>query len=200
LNTLVHSIREVQGTNDEMQKYMYYINDGVYGSFNCVIYDHAVVRPELLKNYDGRETYECSIWGPTCDGLDQVCPKEFLPKLDMGDWMLFRNMGAYTLVAGGTFNGFPTPKVHYVASYDSFIKLKDFTPPEDFVTENVPIFMKAGVGNNRDAVGWVAAAADLVDPNGSCMSFNDVFDNKPSGMAIPCDSFLFEFPTNIEAQ
>lgn len=24
---------------------MYYINDGVYGSFNCIIYDHAVCTP-----------------------------------------------------------------------------------------------------------------------------------------------------------
>lgn len=29
--------------------FMYYINDGVYGSFNCLIYDHAVVEPVLLK-------------------------------------------------------------------------------------------------------------------------------------------------------
>jgi ornithine decarboxylase len=28
---------------------MYYINDGVYGSFNCVLYDHAVVTPQPLK-------------------------------------------------------------------------------------------------------------------------------------------------------
>ena len=29
-------------------KYMYYINDGVYGSFNCVLYDHYVPEPCFL--------------------------------------------------------------------------------------------------------------------------------------------------------
>lgn len=27
---------------------MYYINDGVYGSFNCVLYDHYVPEPSLF--------------------------------------------------------------------------------------------------------------------------------------------------------
>jgi hypothetical protein len=29
---------------------MYYINDGVYGSFNCVLYDHYVPEPSFLAN------------------------------------------------------------------------------------------------------------------------------------------------------
>ena len=28
---------------------MYYVNDGVYGSFNCLLYDHAEVEPSLLE-------------------------------------------------------------------------------------------------------------------------------------------------------
>lgn len=28
---------------------MYYVNDGVYGSFNCILYDHAHVQPLLQK-------------------------------------------------------------------------------------------------------------------------------------------------------
>ena len=34
--------------NDELH-YMYYVNDGVYGSFNCLLYDHAEVEPSLLE-------------------------------------------------------------------------------------------------------------------------------------------------------
>lgn len=29
--------------------FMYYVNDGVYGSFNCILYDHAHVKPLLQK-------------------------------------------------------------------------------------------------------------------------------------------------------
>lgn len=28
--------------------YMYYVNDGVYGSFNCVLYDHYIPQPVLF--------------------------------------------------------------------------------------------------------------------------------------------------------
>lgn len=28
---------------------MYYVNDGVYGSFNCILYDHACCMPTLHK-------------------------------------------------------------------------------------------------------------------------------------------------------
>jgi len=28
---------------------MYYVNDGVYGSFNCLLFDHAEIEPNLLE-------------------------------------------------------------------------------------------------------------------------------------------------------
>ena len=126
----------------------YYINDGVYGSFNCVVYDHAVVRPVPLTSSliasdlptfhkyiassspvhvtaagPGSVTEErpcapgehpSSVWGQTCDGFDVVLPKVNLPRLAIGDWLCFENMGAYTVAAGSTFNGFPKPEITYL--------------------------------------------------------------------------------------
>lgn len=57
---------------------------------------------------------ECSIWGPTCDALDQVLESCLMPEMDIGDWVIFQNMGAYTLPVASPFNGFPVPKVHAV--------------------------------------------------------------------------------------
>lgn len=57
---------------------------------------------------------QASVWGPTCDGLDQVVNNCLLPPLDIGDWLIFEDMGAYTLPVASQFNGFPTPKVHAV--------------------------------------------------------------------------------------
>jgi ornithine decarboxylase len=57
-----------------------------------------------------------TIWGPTCDGLDQVTGPLMLPEMDIGEWFVFQNMGAYTLPVASTFNGMPVPKVHSVAS------------------------------------------------------------------------------------
>lgn len=33
----------------EDYSYMYYINDGIYGSFNCILYDHNIPTPEIVK-------------------------------------------------------------------------------------------------------------------------------------------------------
>lgn len=39
-----------------------------------------------------------------------------LPEMHVGDWMLFENMGAYTVAAASTFNGFQRPTIYYVMS------------------------------------------------------------------------------------
>ncbi|XP_069831827.1 ornithine decarboxylase [Dendropsophus ebraccatus] len=115
-------VTEQSGSDDEDDSscdktLMYYVNDGVYGSFNCILYDHAHVKPVLQKkpNFD-EKYYSSSIWGPTCDGLDRIVERFDLPELQVGDWMLFENMGAYTVAASSTFNGFQRPTLFYVMS------------------------------------------------------------------------------------
>jgi ornithine decarboxylase len=107
-----------------------YLSDGVYGSFNCILYDHQNPVPKILSHegrfqYDCPERYnhptagkyKCSIWGPTCDGLDCIAPSFQLPAvLEVGDWLYFDDMGAYTICAATRFNGFRASKVFYVNS------------------------------------------------------------------------------------
>ena len=97
-----------------------YINDGVYGAFNCIMFDHQTVHPYVLS-LDGsfhvpmmEELSTCSVWGPTCDSIDCVCPSTKLPSsLRVGDWLGFDNMGAYTVCAASQFNGFEVSNVIY---------------------------------------------------------------------------------------
>jgi ornithine decarboxylase len=98
----------------EEPSHMYYINDGVYGSFNCIMYDHAHPEPRVIS--DSPDRFTSSIWGPTCDGLDCVVPECKLPELEVGQWMYFADMGAYTIAAGSTFNGMPRPHIFYVCN------------------------------------------------------------------------------------
>lgn len=93
----------------------YYIDDGIYGSFNCLMYDHAEVTPHVLKKADGSggSPEICSVWGPTCDGLDCVKRDALLPPLQAGDWLWWENMGAYTAAAASSFNGFAPPPALY---------------------------------------------------------------------------------------
>ncbi|KAH9629102.1 hypothetical protein HF086_008551 [Spodoptera exigua] len=106
---------------------MYFINDGVYGSFNCVLYDHQHVVAEPL-NDNGSAPAPCSVWGPTCDGLDCVLPATRLPRLAIGDWLIFRDMGAYTLPVASPFNGFPVPTVRPVVDARLACILKELRP------------------------------------------------------------------------
>jgi len=184
LMTQVHSVREVingEGGNS----FMYYINDGVYGSFNCVLYDHAVVKPETLRDSnENEEQIQCSIWGPTCDGLDKVCSDVFLPSLAVGEWLVFNDMGAYTLVAAGTFNGFPISKIHYIATKEAWYTLREFFAIENLVTENVPVFMEAAVGMDRDGIGWDgfnASSHPLLNGN-NILSCDEMSHNDPEGI------------------
>ena len=110
---------------------MYFVNDGLYGSFNCVLYDHAqpdvrVLPPAAEAPAAGAAAVAveaaveaaveepCSIWGPTCDGLDCIAKEAKLPELQVGDWLYYDDMGAYTAAAGSTFNGMPLPDKHYL--------------------------------------------------------------------------------------
>lgn len=134
----IYSIRNVcqsDGTENDINgnpmkvHRMYFINDGVYGSFNCILYDHQVVVPKPLNDYSNTKLYSSSIWGPTCDGLDQVIEEVKLPEMSVGDWLIFEDMGAYTLPVASSFNGFPIPKVHIVVEDNIWMLLKDNMAP-----------------------------------------------------------------------
>ncbi|XP_065291896.1 ornithine decarboxylase-like isoform X1 [Dermacentor albipictus] len=61
-----------------------------------------------------------TIWGATCHPWDMiVCRSHFFAVSD-GEWLVFDNMGAYTLVQASGFNGFGFPRVHYIASTACF--------------------------------------------------------------------------------
>lgn len=97
-----------------------YINDGVYGAFSCILFDHQKVQPYVLSlngsfHVSSAERLgTCSVWGPTCDSIDCVCPVTQLPDaLRVGDWLGFDNMGAYSICAASHFNGFEVSNVTY---------------------------------------------------------------------------------------
>jgi len=111
--------------------YMIYVNDGVYGNFSCIVFDHYTPIPKVLragdKVYYGTplssgtltgDGVQYSIWGPTCDGIDRITEQiRFDQVLHVGDWLYFENMGAYTKCSATTFNGFSNQHdVVYVCS------------------------------------------------------------------------------------
>jgi len=110
-----------------LKSYMLYLNDGVYGNFSSIMFDHQHPVPQILKcgdrlllgdQGDSENTHhlqqrekglaiEYSIWGPTCDGIDCISAScTFSETLDVGDWLMFEEMGAYTKCSATRFNGF----------------------------------------------------------------------------------------------
>lgn len=125
LTLVVNVIAKRETENEEGNKsIMYYVNDGVYGSFNCLLYDHAEVQPEVKQSL-AVVKYDSSVWGPTCDGLDCLNERILLPELNVGDWLVYKNMGAYTMCAASNFNGMPKPKLNYVVQYSVYKKLQN---------------------------------------------------------------------------
>ncbi|KAK1756924.1 ornithine decarboxylase [Echria macrotheca] len=112
--------RTIEDASGRDASYMVYINDGLYGNFSCIMFDHQNPEAKVLRA-GGRMLYntpaaeaaaggsgiEYSIWGPTCDGIDRITESiRFHTELDVGDWLYFENMGAYTKCSATTFNGF----------------------------------------------------------------------------------------------
>jgi ornithine decarboxylase len=87
----------------------YYLDDGLYGSYSGQMYDHARYPVEALVA-EG-PTYPSVLAGPTCDSIDVIKEHVDLPKLDIGDLLVGRQMGAYTWASASEFNFFPRATV-----------------------------------------------------------------------------------------
>jgi len=112
----VHSARIVEHPNGT-QEHQYYVNDGLYQSFNCMLYDHA--HPEILPLIPANSNTEyrtTTIWGPTCDSMDCLMKLQPFPATAVGDCLFVSDFGAYTMAAGSPFNGFETTRYEYVCS------------------------------------------------------------------------------------
>lgn len=118
--------RTVEDPESGTKSYMLYLNDGVYGNFSSIMFDHQHPVPQILKCGDKTasqlalddQATEYSIWGPTCDGIDCISQScTFAKTLDVGDWLFFEAMGAYTKCSATRFNGFTDKhEVIYVSS------------------------------------------------------------------------------------
>lgn len=53
----------------------------------------------------------------TCAGRDKIGDAE-LPECEVGDWLCFEDMGAYTIASATNFNGFPKAVPYYYVTED----------------------------------------------------------------------------------
>jgi diaminopimelate decarboxylase len=98
-------------TNEKM--ITYYISDGVYKSFSNIIFDYG--KPEFIPfNERTEKTYQSILYGESCDSLDIISKNCQLPSLAIGESIVVKNMGAYTIASATEFNGFTKAEVFYI--------------------------------------------------------------------------------------
>lgn len=98
---------------------MYYVNDGMYQSFNIVKLDGLTpdLKP-IIRNglYVGGEStgklLETTVWGPSSNDNDCL-GSVMLPEMKTGDWLCVDDMGSYSGCADSEFCGFEKTMVIY---------------------------------------------------------------------------------------
>jgi ornithine decarboxylase len=182
-------LRKENSFVDHSKSIMYYVNDGVYASFNCLFYDHAECFPCLIK--ENRSTssttlYKSSLWGPTCDGLDVISKECHLPELEIGEAMVFKNMGAYTLSGAVAFNGIPLARCIYTCS-TSWETIKNAFDEQQPVEYSCESFMMNDTCGVAASLSFMAESSD--NQKKSCFEYNtdassDEEASQTSGISI----------------
>jgi ornithine decarboxylase len=120
-HTLVLQVIGKKCITDHNTTMVYTVNESVYNSFNCIIFDCYIpdFKP-LMKGSDKTSldklvegfkppyntVYSTRVFGYSCDSMDLLAENVMLPNLYVGDWVYLENFGAYTYSASSSFNGF----------------------------------------------------------------------------------------------
>lgn len=101
--TAVNLITRVIGIQTRGGQLWYFLDEGLYGTFSGVIFDHWDF--ELATYRDGKPI-AATFAGPSCDSFDVMFRDKLTPPLAVDDLILVPNCGAYTSASATTFNGF----------------------------------------------------------------------------------------------
>ncbi|MFH4979308.1 hypothetical protein AB6A40_006017 [Gnathostoma spinigerum] len=108
-------------TNDEYDSgstaFIYHTNEGFFGSFGCLLSEKCCPCCEPLWDSESdidTVTY-ASIRGPTHNDLDVIQSVTRLQQMKVGDWLLWKDMGAYSMGNEETLGetSTPSPNVYY---------------------------------------------------------------------------------------
>ena len=101
--TAVNLVTSVIGTKDRGGTPWYILDEGIYGCFSGIMYDHWTYP---LHCFGKGEKKPSVFAGPSCDGIDVLYRDFMAPQLHVGDNLLVTEMGSYTSVSATRFNGF----------------------------------------------------------------------------------------------
>ncbi|MCR5346761.1 MAG: type III PLP-dependent enzyme [Fretibacterium sp.] len=105
--TAVNLVASVIGTKNRGGKPWYILNEGIYGAFSGILFDHWTYPITCFASGDRIPSI---VAGPSCDGIDVLYRDIPLPRLEVGDPVLFTDIGAYSTASATHFNGFPVSR------------------------------------------------------------------------------------------
>lgn len=117
--TAVNLITRVIGSQTRNAQQWYFLDEGIYGSFSGVMFDHWDYELETFKS--GMKI-PATFAGPSCDSVDVMYRDRLTASLAVDDLILVPACGAYTSASACSFNGFAkaefviweevAPKIH----------------------------------------------------------------------------------------
>ncbi|XP_069731132.1 antizyme inhibitor 2 [Phaenicophaeus curvirostris] len=108
------SDEEEPGTKKSL---VYHLSDGIYGTFSRLLFDSPCPQPQLHKRCCPDPPWRSSsLCGPTGRPEDHIADGLELPEMHVGDWLIFEDMGAYTIRALSPLGEGPQPHITYAMS------------------------------------------------------------------------------------
>ena len=102
-------VTQVMGRTFRNNKNYYYLNDGIYGDFSGMVFDHCRYEFKTLRR---GQKFLSALAGPTCDSFDTLSLNEEIPELYVGDVVYVKNIGAYSSASAvANFNGFAPAQI-----------------------------------------------------------------------------------------
>src|SRR5262249_46307742 len=101
-------ITRVVGRSIRNNKNYYYLDDGLYGDFSGILFDHSRFEFRTLKK---TPQYLSVLAGPTCDSIDTIATSGELPERGVGGVVSVPNTGAYGCASPMPSSGTPPARV-----------------------------------------------------------------------------------------
>ena len=107
----IHSKRVKYNDNGQVDTINYFLNDGFYQSFGGSLLENQIKYPRLLFPPKSTLKHTSTFWGTTCDSIDKLIDNHPIEELNIGDFLIFDNFGAYSITITSHFNGFTSRQI-----------------------------------------------------------------------------------------
>lgn len=107
-NTTMNLVTSVIGITERNDNRWFFLDEGLYGVFTAIPFDHW--NPEFIT-FKCSEKIKATLAGPSCDSLDILVTNKEIENLEIGDFVLVPDCGAYTTATATNFNGFNKAKL-----------------------------------------------------------------------------------------